>query len=177
MSSARQWSIGASGAVVNQGRVLLVRHTYGEKKGRWALPGGYATHQERIDETVIREVKEETGLEVEVVDVIGLRTRYTVEGGALFVLFRARPLAGEPSAMGEEVDRARWFSREEIQEMGETELLPVARNAVVAALEGKEGLCEDRALPGASGAYRGYLVRGDRVPTRKEHPCGAPGGP
>jgi 8-oxo-dGTP diphosphatase len=168
MNSARQWSIGASAAVVNEGRVLLVRHTYGEKKGRWALPGGYATHQERIDETVIREVKEETGLEVEVVDVIGLRTRYTVQGGALFVLFRARPLAGELSATGEEVDRARWFSLDEIEEMGETELLPAACNAVAAALEGQEGLCEDRALPGASDAYRGYLVRGEHMPTGKE---------
>lgn len=92
----RQWRVGADGAVVHQGRVLLVRHVYGDKKGRWALPGGYATHDERLDQTIVREVREETGVEAEVVDVIGLRTRYMERGGAVFVLFRLQPLSGQP---------------------------------------------------------------------------------
>ena len=40
MVDERQWRVGADGAVVHQGRVLLVRHMYGDKKGRWALHGG-----------------------------------------------------------------------------------------------------------------------------------------
>jgi multimeric flavodoxin WrbA/ADP-ribose pyrophosphatase YjhB (NUDIX family) len=159
MSGVKRWRIGASGAVVYRGRVLLVRHTYGEKKGRWALPGGMATHEERIDETVVRELREETGLEVEIIDVSGLRTRYDERGGALFVLFRARPLSGEPLAEGGEVDRVGWFLPQDVEAMSETELLPVARNAALRALEGAEGLGEDRAFPERGDAYRGFLVR------------------
>ena len=152
-----KWRVGASGAVVCQGRVLMVRHTYGEKKGRWALPGGYATHDERLDQTVVREVREETGLDTEVVDVIGLRTRTTEHGGAVFVLFRLRPLAGQPVPDGVEVDRIAWFSAEEIAAMDDVELLPVAHNAALAALQGGEGLPEDKRFPERDETYRGFL--------------------
>jgi ADP-ribose pyrophosphatase YjhB (NUDIX family) len=138
--------------------VLLVRHTYGEKEGRWALPGGYATHDERLDQTAVREIREETGLEVEVMDVIGLRTWYAERGGAVFVLFRMRPLAGEPVADGAEVDRVGWFSAADIAALDDEELLPVARNAALAGLGGGPGLPEDTRLPGRDETYRGFLV-------------------
>ena len=62
VAEGKRWKVGAAGAVVHGDRVLMVRHTYGEKQGRWALPGGYATHNERLDQTVVREVWVETGL-------------------------------------------------------------------------------------------------------------------
>jgi ADP-ribose pyrophosphatase YjhB (NUDIX family) len=161
MSGEKQWRIGASGAVVHEGRALMVRHIYGDKAGRLALPGGYAAFGERLDETVVRELREETGLEVEIVDVIGLRTRYNDAGGALYVLFRARLLSGEALADGAEVDRVGWFSAQEIKTMNENELLPVARNAALAALTGREGLKEDEALPERAIAYRGFLIGRD----------------
>ena len=69
MAGGKRWRVGAAGAVVHEGRVLMVRHTYGEKEGRWALPGGYAGHDERLDQTAVREVREETGGEAESVPV------------------------------------------------------------------------------------------------------------
>lgn len=115
MADERWWEVGAAGAVVHEGRILLVRHTYGEGKGRWILPGGHATHDERLDQTAVREVREETGVEAEVVDVIGLRTWYTERGGAVFVLFRMRPLGGNPTPDGVEVIRAQGQRRLERQ--------------------------------------------------------------
>ena len=70
MGNAQVWRVGVAGAVVHEGRILLVRHTYGQKEGYWALPGGYTTPGERLDESAVRELKEETGLSTEVVDVI-----------------------------------------------------------------------------------------------------------
>jgi ADP-ribose pyrophosphatase YjhB (NUDIX family) len=139
--------------------VLLVRHTYGEKEGLWALPGGYAAHDERLDQAAVREILEETGLEVEVTDVIGLRTWYPGRGGAVFVLFRMRPLGGQPAPDGVEVDRVGWFSAADVAALGDEELLPVARNAALAALEGGPGLPEDARLPGRDETYQGFLVR------------------
>lgn len=48
----------------DDGRVLLVRHTYGRLN--WELPGGGADPGESPDETAVREIREETGLEVRI---------------------------------------------------------------------------------------------------------------
>ena len=56
-------SMGGAGALFDdEGRVLLVRHTYGRLN--WELPGGGAEPGESPNETAIREILEETGLEV-----------------------------------------------------------------------------------------------------------------
>jgi 8-oxo-dGTP diphosphatase len=158
MTDAKPWAVGAAGAVVDRGRVLMVRHTYGEKKGRWALPGGLANHDERLDETAVREVREETGINAQVVDVIGLRTRYTERGGAVYVLFRMHPLSGQAQVDGIEVDRVAWLSVAEVAAIPDDELLPVAHNAVLAALKGDQGLPEDMRFPLRDETYRGFLV-------------------
>jgi ADP-ribose pyrophosphatase YjhB (NUDIX family) len=159
VTESRTWDVGAAGAVVQDGRVLMVRATYGWGQGRWLLPGGYATHDERLDQTAVREVQEETGVTAEVVDVIALRTRYRPQGGAVFVLFRMRPLSGEPRPDGVEVDRAAYFSAAEIEAMGDDELIALSRNAALAALGGGEGLPEDEAFPLRDEAYHAYLLR------------------
>jgi ADP-ribose pyrophosphatase YjhB (NUDIX family) len=158
VADTQQWDVGAAGAVVEKGRVLMVRATYGQARGRWLLPGGYARHDERLDQTAVREVEEETGVETEVVDVIGLRTRYTERGGAVFVLFRLRPLSGEPVPDGVEVDRAAYFSAAEIQTMADDEIMALGRNAALAALRGGSGLPEDEGFPLRDEAYRAYLL-------------------
>ena len=159
VAGGKRWKVGAAGAVVHEERVLLVRHTYGEGKGRWILPGGHATHDERLDETAVREVREETGVEAEVVDVIGLRTRCTERGGAVFVLFRMRPLRGDPVPDGVEVDRVAYFSAAEIAAMGDDEILTIARNASLAALGDGDGLLEDKRVPGSGKMYRAFLLK------------------
>lgn len=160
----KQWRVGVAGAVVHQAQVLLVRHTYGEKRGRWALPGGYATQEERLDQSVIRELREETGMNAEVVDVIGLVTRYTERGGAVFVVFRLRALSGQAEADGVEVDRTGWFSLSELSAMTDEELWADIRRPAMAALEGGEGLLEDKRYSGRSERARGFLVRWDEMP-------------
>jgi ADP-ribose pyrophosphatase YjhB (NUDIX family) len=159
MPEDKRWDVGAAGAVVDGGRVLLVRATYGGARGRWLLPGGYANHDERLDQAAVREVNEETGVEAEVIDIIGLRSRYTEQGGAVFVLFRMRPRAGEPRPDGVEVDGAAYFTAAEIEAMGDDEIMALARNAARAALAGAPGLLEDVDFPLAGEAYRAFLVR------------------
>ena len=54
----------ASAIIINKGKVLLVNH---RKLGVWLYPGGHIENNETPDQTVIREVKEETGLDVEII--------------------------------------------------------------------------------------------------------------
>jgi ADP-ribose pyrophosphatase YjhB (NUDIX family) len=137
---------------------LLVRHTYGEKQGRWALPGGLTNHNERLDQTAVRELREETGLTVEVMALIDLVTRYTEQGGAMHAVFRLRPLSGQPMPDGAEVDRIGWFSTDDIEAMTDADILPMARNTSLAALRGGQGLPEDQGYPEKSESNRGFLV-------------------
>jgi 8-oxo-dGTP pyrophosphatase MutT (NUDIX family) len=62
-----------SAAVIpdDQGRVLLVKHSYGRLN--WEIPGGLAELHESATENALREVREETGLEVEAQRLTGDR--------------------------------------------------------------------------------------------------------
>lgn len=54
----------ASALIIDNGKVLLLHH---KKLGVWLYPGGHVEKNETPDQTVIREVKEETGLDVEII--------------------------------------------------------------------------------------------------------------
>jgi ADP-ribose pyrophosphatase YjhB (NUDIX family) len=64
---------GASGLIVRDGEVLLIRRGKEPYKGHWSLPGGGIERGETIRDAVKREVLEETGLEVDVGLVAGYR--------------------------------------------------------------------------------------------------------
>ncbi|MBB4826992.1 ADP-ribose pyrophosphatase YjhB (NUDIX family) [Sporosarcina luteola] len=67
--------LGAAGLVINKnGEWLVVKKTYGGLKGFWSLPAGFVEGGETADQAAIREVKEETGIESELVGMIGFRT-------------------------------------------------------------------------------------------------------
>jgi len=77
-----------SGLIVRDGRVLLIRRGKEPFKGYWSLPGGGVEPGETMREAVKREVREETGLEVEVGDEAGragpvVAFHVTVTGGRL----------------------------------------------------------------------------------------------
>ena len=56
---AQSVGVGASGVVVEDGRLLPVRQTYGAASGRWIIPNGSLRAGETLDQTALREVREE----------------------------------------------------------------------------------------------------------------------
>lgn len=63
--------LGAAAVIQDEaGRVLLVKHTYG--KLNWELPGGATEPNESVEQTVVREVREETGLDVVAERITGI---------------------------------------------------------------------------------------------------------
>src|ERR1039458_4194146 len=72
--------IGVGAVVVDEGRVLLVRRGTEPLRGQWSLPGGLLELGEPLTNGVVREVREETGLIVEPVELIELLDRIHREG-------------------------------------------------------------------------------------------------
>jgi 8-oxo-dGTP diphosphatase len=77
-----RYGVGVTGIVRTQdGRVLLLRHRLWPAEGQWGFPSGFARRGETFPDTVVREVREETGLIVRVGRLLELRSgfRYRVE--------------------------------------------------------------------------------------------------
>jgi 8-oxo-dGTP diphosphatase len=77
-----RFGIGVTGVVrTADGRVLLLRHRFWPAASQWGFPGGFAKRGETFQETVIREVREETGLTATVGPLLEFRMgdRYRVQ--------------------------------------------------------------------------------------------------
>jgi 8-oxo-dGTP diphosphatase len=77
-----RFGAGVTGVVrARDGRVLLLRHRLWEPQVQWGFPSGFARRGEEFPDTVVREVREETGLKVRVGRLLDLRSgfRYRVE--------------------------------------------------------------------------------------------------
>ncbi len=78
-----------------RGRVLLVRRAWNPQQGRWALPAGFVDFDEDPAETAIREVAEETGLQVEVTGLLDVVSgREHPRGANLVLVYRGRVVGG-----------------------------------------------------------------------------------
>jgi 8-oxo-dGTP diphosphatase len=77
--------VGVGGVVIEDGRALLIRRGSEPLRGEWSIPGGTLELGETLEEGVARELFEETGLEVRVIELIEVFDRIylesTAEGG------------------------------------------------------------------------------------------------
>ena len=84
------------------GEVVLIQRDIEPGYGKWTFPGGFVERGERAEAAAEREVLEESGLEIEVADIIGL---YTYEGEVpAIAVFAARVVGGEPTPLDETMD-------------------------------------------------------------------------
>jgi len=107
----------AVGAVVlKQGALLMVQRGREPAKGQWSLPGGRVEHGEYLVDAVAREVKEETGIDIEVVELAGI---FEVPGDPHFVVldYVATAAEGAHPRPGEDAAQARWVPLDEISEL------------------------------------------------------------
>lgn len=104
------------------GRLLMVRRGHEPDRGRWSLPGGRVEPGESDEEATVREVREETGLDVEVLGdpVGGVELPLSGDRVAVVVDFRCRPLPGtDPTDLraGDDADDAGWFTDDQVRDL------------------------------------------------------------
>ena len=115
--------VGVGAVIVRDQRVLLIRRGQAPLLGEWSLPGGVLECGETLREATAREAREETGLAVETVEMLGVYERIVpgddgrVRYHYVLVDFLCRPVGGELQA-GSDAAEARWFVREELPALG-----------------------------------------------------------
>jgi signal transduction histidine kinase/ADP-ribose pyrophosphatase YjhB (NUDIX family) len=133
--------------------------------GRWCVPCGYIEWGEDVRDGVRRELREETGVEVEVLDVFDVHSNFhDPERQTVGIWFRARPLdpALEP-VPGDDVDRAEFFPIDSLPE----ELAFPTDERVLGRLRRELKKTEEGALVGELEAARSDLER--RLDRRREN--------
>ncbi len=127
------YNLGVGGAVVRDDRLLLVRRASRRGRGNWQVPGGFVEQDETIEQAVVREVAEEAGVDTQVQGVLGVRNRYDPDNGnSIYIVLLLSPLMGDPQPDQQEVDRAEYFTLDEILALPQVPAinLEVARRAL-----------------------------------------------
>ncbi len=102
-------ALGAVAAVLRGAQILLVKRSIEPFRGHWTLPAGYLEIDEEPWEAARRETREETGLEIEQVELLGVLTnRDDHRRNGIVVAYLARPVGGELAA-GDDAEDARFF--------------------------------------------------------------------
>ncbi|QTC92635.1 NUDIX hydrolase [Brevundimonas goettingensis] len=115
----------AVGVVCLRGEeVLLIRRGKAPRAGEWSLPGGRIEPGERAVDAALRELREETGVEADIIGLVDVVDGIFPEAGMHYVLidYAARWVSGEPLA-GDDAAEARFVRLEEIDALidwGET---------------------------------------------------------
>src|SRR5512147_531664 len=107
-----KFMVGVTGVVRDdQGRVLLLRHRMWPPERQWGLPTGYAKAGEDFGSTVVREVREETGLEVKTGRLVHLKSGYKLR---VEIAYEARLVGGDMKIDSFEILEGAWFSPNEL---------------------------------------------------------------
>jgi ADP-ribose pyrophosphatase YjhB (NUDIX family) len=126
--------IGVGAVIVQDGRVLLVQRGRDPMKGQWTLPGGVLEVGESLVEGVAREVREETGLEIEVLELVELLDRIHREDGRVrfhYVIadYLCRVTGGELHAASD-ADAVRWIERAEWNSHSALKIDPITTRVI-----------------------------------------------
>jgi mutator protein MutT len=111
--------VGVGGVVIRDGRALLIRRGSPPLEGQWSIPGGTLELGETIAEGVRRELREETGLEVHVLDLIEVFDRIFPDGEGrpqyhfVIIDYLCESAVGTPRA-GSDVTDVAWAGEEEL---------------------------------------------------------------
>ena len=137
MASPREYPerpvVGIGGVIIDQDRTLLIRRGSEPLLGEWSIPGGTLELSESLEEGVVRELREETGIEVRVLELIEVFDRVYLGDDSTAAEMKRRPrfhfviadylcerISGEPRA-GSDVTDVASASEEELSRFHLTE--------------------------------------------------------
>jgi ADP-ribose pyrophosphatase YjhB (NUDIX family) len=102
------------GVLEKDGKYLLVQEAQEKCYGKWNLPAGHLDPNETIFEAAKREIKEESGLDVELTGVCQIGNKKLEDDVFVSVIFSTKVLGGDIKFDPDEILDVKWFSYEEL---------------------------------------------------------------
>ncbi len=99
-----------AGIIMRGGKILFVRRAKAPYKGWWDLVGGFLDEKETPKQCMIREAKEETGLTVKPVKILGFHNDQYNDNRVMGTFFLCKIVGGKPRA-GSDAAEIRWFNK------------------------------------------------------------------
>lgn len=126
------------GVIEKDGKYLLVQEAKEKCRGKWNTPAGHLDPNETIFEGAKREIREESGYEVELTGLANIGNRVLPDNEFVGIIFSAKITGGELKLDPSEILDAKWFTYDEILAMqGELRSADLITNAVSAVEHGK----------------------------------------
>jgi len=130
--------IGVGAAIIRDGKLLIQKRSQNARteKGKWEIPGGGIEYGETQEQALKREVKEETCLEIELIELLNVSDHISRKDNQHWIaaVYVCKILSGEPQiSEPHKCDDVKWFSIEEAKEL---DLAPITREDI-AILEKK----------------------------------------
>jgi 8-oxo-dGTP diphosphatase len=114
----RSPALTVDGIILKDHAVLLIQRKNKPFQGAWALPGGFVEYGETTEHAVIREILEETGLHVRIVQLVGVYSdpHRDPRGHTVTVAYLVEPIQGILKA-GDDACTAKYFNKDELPEL------------------------------------------------------------
>ena len=112
--------VGAGACILRRGRLLLVRRGAEPGRGKWSIPGGLVELGEKVEDAMVREAKEEVGLDVKAIRLVDVFDSLTLDKSGhvqyhfVVVNFLVRVVGGRLHT-GDDVMESKWVPLDEVE--------------------------------------------------------------
>jgi 8-oxo-dGTP diphosphatase len=106
------------GIILDDNKILLIKRKREPFKEKWALPGGFVEYNEKVEDAIIRETKEETGLNTEIKELIGVYSdpKRDPRGHTVSIVFLLEIIGGGIKS-GDDACDAKFFDLKQLPEL------------------------------------------------------------
>lgn len=106
------------GAVLKDKKILLIKRRNDPFKDSWALPGGFVEYNERVEDAVVREIYEETGLKTKIKNLVGIYSdpKRDPRGHVVTVVYLLE-IGGGTLKGGDDASEAKFFDWNNLPEL------------------------------------------------------------
>lgn len=111
-------SLAVDGVILKDNQILLIKRKNDPYKDKWAIPGGFVEYGEKIEDAVLREVKEETGLEAKISDLVGVYSnpKRDPRKHVVSITYLLKDISGTEKG-GDDAKEAKWWNINELPEL------------------------------------------------------------
>ena len=103
--------------VKKDGKILMVQENRKEKKGKWNMPAGKVEDNEDIISAAIREVKEETNINVDIKSLVCIEENVSEKGQLLVLYFIGEYISGNIKYDNNEISNVMWMTPRQINDL------------------------------------------------------------